>query len=114
SSRNRLFRSTTRKQIAPAAKPIRSEAAGPTKPDAGVMATSPATAPVTAPTVVALPWRIHSGISQPSIAAAAPHRVGTTALAGSPPADRALPALNPNQPNHRIAAPSTTMGTLCG
>ena len=29
-----------------------------------------------------------------------------------PPADNALPLLNPNQPNHNNAAPSNTNGTV--
>ena len=29
-------------------------------------------------------------------------------------ADRALPALKPNQPTHNIAAPITTIDLLCG
>ena len=31
-----------------------------------------------------------------------------------PLAATALPALNPNQPNHRSPAPSSVNGTLCG
>ena len=34
--------------------------------------------------------------------------------AARPFAPRALPALNPNQPNHKSDAPSTTNGILCG
>src|SRR5918996_555358 len=39
---------------------------------------------------------------------------GANAEAATPFAPRADPALNPNQPNHRIAAPVMTIGTLCG
>src|SRR5262250_1862429 len=44
----------------PAAAPITSEPTGPTKPEAGVMATRPATAPVQMPITVGLPRSIHS------------------------------------------------------
>src|SRR5207253_7485006 len=87
---------------------------GPTKPEAGVIATSPATAPDAAPIVVALLWRIHSGISHPNTAEAAPSWVTMNALAARPPEVRALPALNPNHPNQRMPAPSTTIRTLWG
>src|SRR5437667_5582778 len=86
----------------------------PTKPDAGVMATSPATAPDAAPTVVGFPVLIHSGMIQPSTAVAVARCVATNALPARPPEARADPALKPNHPNHRMAAPSTTNGTLCG
>src|SRR5438105_13390349 len=86
----------------------------PTKPDAGVIATRPATAPDAAPTVVAFPCRIHSGMIQPSTAVAVARCVATNALPASPPEASALPALNPNQPNQRIDAPSTPNGTLRG
>src|SRR5207248_6222962 len=89
-------------------------AGAPTNPDAGVIATSPATAPEAAPTVVAFPCLIHSGMIHPSTAVAVARCVATNALPASPPEVSALPALNPNQPNHRMAAPSTTNGTLCG
>ena len=36
------------------------------------------------------------------------------AVAASEPADSALPALKPNQPNQSIPAPSSTSGILCG
>jgi hypothetical protein len=78
------------------------------------MATSPATAPVAAPIVVALPCWSHSGISHPSTADAAPSCVATNALLARPPTARALPALNPNHPNHKMPAPRITIGTLWG
>ena len=48
------------------------------------------------------------------VAAAAAVLVTTKALAARPPADRAEPALKPNQPNQRRPAPRTVMGTSCG
>src|SRR5262252_3415976 len=87
---------------------------GPTYPEAGVMATRPATAPDAAPRTVGLPRVAHSATIQPSVAAAAPVFVATKALAASPPELSALPALNPNQPTHSNAAPVTVNGRLCG
>jgi hypothetical protein len=40
--------------------------------------------------------------------------VFTKALEASAFEASALPALNPNQPNHKIPAPKITNGTLCG
>src|ERR687895_794866 len=93
---------------------MRTAAQGATYPAAGVIATSPATAPVAAPTVVGLPCFRHSGMSHPMVAAAAATWVVTKACSARPPDERALPALKPNHPNHRIAAPVITMGTLWG
>src|SRR5881397_2504172 len=78
------------------------------------MVARPATAPVAAPMVVARPLRTRSAIIHASMAAAAPSWVLTKAADARPLALSALPALNPNHPNHRIPAPSTTIGTLCG
>ena len=98
----------------PAASPITSAASGGTYPAAGVIVASPATAPVAAPIVVTLPVRMRSGTIQPSSAAAAPSWVFTKALEASAFEASALPALKPNQPNHKIPAPKITNGTLCG
>src|SRR5512143_234149 len=48
------------------------------------------------------------------VAAAAAVLVTMNALAARPPADRADPALKPNQPNHSNPAPRTVIGTSCG
>src|ERR687887_2424071 len=87
---------------------------GPTYPEAGVIATSPATAPEAAPSTVGLPRLIHSVNIHPSAAAAAPVLVAVNALAARPFASSALPALKPNQPNHRSEAPVTVIGRLWG
>src|SRR5438445_3462409 len=87
---------------------------GPTKPDAGVIATSPATAPDAAPSTVGFPRAIHSVNIQPSAADAAAVLVARKALAASAFASSALPALKPNQPNQSSAAPMTVIGRLCG
>src|ERR1700686_5108739 len=62
--------------------PMQSEPTGPTKPDAGVMATRPATAPVQMPTTVGLPRRIHSTSIQVKPAAAVANWGARHALAG--------------------------------
>ena len=87
---------------------------GPTKPEAGVMATSPATAPDAAPTMLGLPRKAHDMNIHARAPAAAAVLVTTKALVASPREPRALPALKPNHPNHRSAAPSTMKGTLWG
>ena len=84
--------------------PIGMAASGLTKPAAGVMATSPTTAPVATPSRDGRPWNQPRNI-QVKAAAHAAVLVATKALAASPPAVRALPALKPNQPNQSSAAP---------
>src|SRR5436190_11737608 len=76
---------------------------GVTNPEAGVMATNPATAPDAAPSIVGLPDLNHSAIIQPSAAVDAAVCVAIKALDARPFAPRAEPALNPNQPTHSIA-----------
>src|ERR1700733_10473497 len=101
-----------RKQKTPAANPITTADMGETKPAAGVIATSPATAPEIAPRALGLPLFHHSAALQPRVAAAAPKCVATNALVASVPAESALPALNPNQPTHNRQAPITLMTRL--
>src|SRR5215470_10849370 len=100
--------------MTPAAKPITIAANGVTKPDAGVIATRPATAPDAAPNIVGLPVLIHSATIQPNAARDAAVCVATNALTARPPAVNAEPALNPNQPTQSIDAPMTAKGRLCG
>ena len=78
------------------------------------MPTRPTTNPVAAPTAVTLPVRTKSRHAQVTSAMAAAVLVLVNASAARPLAARAEPALNPNQPNHRSPAPSSTSGTLCG
>src|SRR4030095_7385686 len=94
--------------------PIASEASGVTKPDAGVIATSPATAPLAMPSTVGLPRLSHSASIQLSVAAAVAVLVATKAETARPFEASALPALKPNQPNQSSAAPVTVKGRLCG
>src|SRR5882672_6771098 len=93
--------------------PIHNDPPRSTNPQAGVMATRPATAPEAAPTMVGLPAKIHSITAQLRVAAAVAVLVVTNACAARPLAANAEPALKPNQPNHSNAAPMTTKGTLC-
>ena len=78
-----------------------------TNPAAGVIATRPATAPESAPRSVGLPVFITSIITHDISAAAVAVLVTRNAEPARPPAERADPALNPNQPNHRRDAPIT-------
>src|SRR5260370_6598336 len=87
---------------------------GLTKPDAGVMATSPATEPEMAPSMLGLPAWIHSTAIHARVAAAAPKWVATNALLARPLAASALPALKPNQPTQSMAAPNVPITRLCG
>src|SRR5438132_10806265 len=100
--------------MTPAPTPMRSDDIGPTNPDAGVMATNPATAPLAAPRTVGFPRYIHSITIHDRAAAAVALFVTTNALVANPPAATALPALNPNHPNHSRLAPKTVIGRLCG
>src|SRR3989338_3481464 len=90
------------------------DAMGPTKPEAGVIATRPATAPEAAPSTVGLPRLVHSVNIQPPAAAAAAVLVAGEGLAAGALASGALPALKPNQPNQSSAAPITVIGRLWG
>src|SRR5215472_17474187 len=87
---------------------------GVTNPEAGVIATSPATAPEIPPRTLGLPLRIHSAASHPIVAAAAAKCVATKALVARLPAASALPALNPNHPTHSRQAPMKLNTTVCG
>src|SRR5512137_1585049 len=87
---------------------------GPTKPEAGVTVARPAIEPVAAPNMVGLPRWIHSITTQERVAATAEVWVVTKAMVLRAPAERALPALKPNQPNQSRPAPRTVIGRLCG
>src|SRR5512134_3685221 len=78
------------------------------------MATSPATHPDAAPRTVGFPRWSHSTRTQERVAEAAATWVATKAEVDSSPAPSALPALKPNQPNQRMAAPRTVIGRLWG
>src|SRR3990170_2751807 len=100
--------------MTPATPPMAIASIGWTKPEAGVMATRPATAPAAAPITLGLPLKTQLIIIQVTAAAAAAVLVTTKAFAAGPLAAPALPALKPNQPNQRMAAPSTMYVVLLG
>src|SRR5208337_4697605 len=87
---------------------------GLTLPQAGVIATRPATAAVAIPSAVGFPRWNHSIAAQVTIAVDVAVLVFRNASAASGLALSALPALNPNHPNHRRPAPVTQKGRLCG
>src|SRR6185436_20259359 len=87
---------------------------GETNPEAGVIATSPATAPDAAPTVDGLPVCPHDTRAHVTAAMPVAICVATNALVAFVAAAAAEPALKPNQPVHSNAAPSTTNEMLCG
>src|SRR6476659_940453 len=101
-------------QIAPAIKPTKIAPIGVTAPQAGVMATSPATAPEAAPTPVTCPSLIFSTPSQARVAAQVAVNVVTMTMAAELPAASAEPPLNAYQPAHSRPAPRSVSGTLCG
>ena len=101
-------------QIAPATAPTASAPSGVTAPHAGVMATRPAIAPDIPPSVVACPSRSFSTTSQARIAAQVALKVFSMTTEALLPAASAEPPLKPNQPNHRMPAPSATSGRLLG
>src|SRR5215210_1962787 len=91
---------TPHRHTTPAARPITRAPIGPTKPHAGVIATSPAIAPDAAPSIEGLPLLIHSPKVHDITAAAVATMVLTYAIAAVPAASRLEPTLNPNQPTH--------------
>src|SRR3984957_13730710 len=95
------------KQITPAATPMMIADPGSTNPDAGVIATRPATAPEMAPSTEGLPLAIHSANIQPNAAAAVAIWVTAIAMPARPFAATAEPALKPNQPTQSRDAPIT-------
>src|SRR4030095_2092120 len=103
------------KRLQIAAMPPRMSAfTGLTKPAAGVTATRPTTMAVAAPTAVGLPDRVASRIAHTISVPAGASIVVVNARPAIGLAARALPALNPNQPNQRRPEPRRTKGTLCG
>src|SRR3974390_1814391 len=102
------------KHTTPAMSPMINADIGPTKPEAGVMAPSPATHPEIAPKALGLPLWTHSAAAHEIAADAAAKWVATKALVARLPALSALPALKPNQPTHSRQAPIKLITTLCG
>src|ERR1700722_15173852 len=102
------------KQPTPAAMPMTIAPPGNTKPEAGVIATNPATAPEMTPSTDGFPLAIHSANIQPNAAAAVAICVTVIAIPARPFAAVADPALNPNQPTHSSDAPITASDKLYG
>src|ERR1700692_4821610 len=102
------------KHTTPATMPMITAGVGPTKPDAGVIATKPATAPEAIPKTLGLPLVIHSANIQPNAAVAVAICVATIAMPARPSAATAEPALKPNQPTHRSDAPISVNVKLWG
>src|ERR1700686_3293963 len=102
------------KHTTPATMPMITAGVGPTKPDAGVIATKPATAPDAIPSTLGLPRLIHSANIQPSAAVAVAICVASIAIPARPSAAPAEPALNPNHPTHSREAPINVKVKLWG
>src|SRR6266581_2720497 len=85
-----------------------------TKPQAGVITTSPATAPEQKPRMLGLPLRMYSAIGQTNEATAVASVVVMKALAATPSAATAEPALKPYQPTQSIPVPTKQSVMLCG
>src|SRR5260370_36241249 len=86
---------------------------GSTKPDAGVIATRPATAPEIIPSTEGFFAIIHSANIHPSEAAAVAIWVAAAAMPALTFAVTAEPALKPNQPTHHKEPPVTLSTRLC-
>src|SRR3569833_1402252 len=95
------------KHTTPAIAPMISASIGLTKPDAGVIATRPATAPEIIPSTDGLRLIIHSANIQPNAAAAVAICVAAAAMPALTLEVTADPALKPNQPTHNSEAPMT-------
>src|SRR5216684_6320722 len=85
-----------------------------TNPEAGVIATRPATAPAAAPSTLGCRLCHQLTVIQVSAAIEVAVFVTTKALVARLPAATALPALKPNQPNQSRQAPSTVIVASCG
>lgn len=85
-----------------------------TKPLAGVIVASPATAPEQRPKTDERPRIIRSRTPQVSRPASALKVVAVKALAAILSAATALPALNPYHPNHSMPVPTMHKTMLCG
>src|ERR687891_964623 len=82
-------------------------------PEAGVTPANPAIAPVMAAVIFGFSVLLLQDNTIQTIADVADATCDTNkVLPASDPAERALPALNPNQPNHNMAAPITASGIL--
>jgi len=98
----------------PAAIPINSAPPAVIKPQAGVTTTRPATAPEQKPKTLGLPRVSHSASGHTKEATAVAIVVVMNALAATPSAATAEPALKPYQPTQSIPVPTAHNTMLCG
>src|SRR4051812_18234 len=105
---------TPHRHMKPATKPMTIAPIRPTLPQAGVMATRPATAPEAAPSIEALPFMSASPMHHASTAADVAEKVLMNASTALLPASSAEPALKPNQPTHSSEAPTIVSVSECG
>src|ERR1041384_3726301 len=94
--------------------PISTALGSETKPAAGVIVASPATAPVMSPTNFGFLARLHSINNQVTAANEAATSVFKNASPVTAFTPRELPALKPYQPNQRSPVPIAISGTLLG
>src|SRR2546430_7728342 len=87
--------------------PMMTAGVGITKPDAGVMATKPATAPEAMPSTLGFPLTVHSMNIQARAAAAVAICVTPIALPARASAATAGPAIETKQPAPTSQAPAT-------
>src|ERR1043166_249465 len=100
--------------MTPAAMPMAIAPLAVTKPQAGGMTTRPAPAPEQKPSTPGLPRNIHSAIGHTKEATAVAMVVVMKALAATPSAATALPALKPYHPTHSMPVPIEHSTMLCG
>src|SRR4051794_14703894 len=105
---------TKKNGTSPAAMPMMMAPVESTKPQAGVITTSPATAPEQNPSTLGLPRNMYSAIAQTNDATAVAMVVVRNAFAATPSAATAEPALKPYQPTHSIPVPTMQSTMLCG
>ena len=85
-----------------------------TKPLAGVIVASPATAPEHSPSTLGFPRSAYSMSPHTQQAAAAESVVATNAVVAIRSDATALPALKPYQPTHSIPVPAAHSTIECG
>src|SRR5207237_6808644 len=98
----------------PARMPMMTAPETSTNPQAGVITTRPATAPEQKPRMLGLPLKTHSAMAQVKEATAVAIVVVMKALAATPSAATALPALKPYQATQSMPVPTIQSTMLCG
>src|SRR3954470_18961685 len=103
-----------KKGTRPARRPMMIEPVAVTKPHAGVITTRPATAPEQKPRIEGLPRNRYSAIAHAKEPTAVAIVVVMKALAATPSAATAEPALKPYQPTQSMPVPTIQSTMLCG